>query len=59
LFISSGNIGNTGKKLKNREFLRYFIGAVLPGVDIDEEIFNHPGNIATGVGTVESRFKKA
>ena len=54
---SEQNIGNTEKKLKNREFLRYFIGAlpdkhedVLPWVDIDEVIFNHPGNIAAGVG---------
>ena len=54
---SEQNIGNTEKKLKNREFLRYFIGAlpdkhehVLPVVENDEEIFNYPGNIAAGVG---------
>ena len=48
---SKQNIGNTEKKLKNREFLRYFIGAlpdkhedVLAKVNIDEEKFNHPGN---------------
>jgi hypothetical protein len=55
--MSSGNIGNTERKLKNREFLRYFIGAlpdehedVLFGIYIDEKIFNHPSNIAAGVG---------
>ena len=48
---SEQNIGNTEKKLKNREFLRYFIGAlpdkhedVLAKVNEDEEKFNHPGN---------------